>query len=79
MRGCSQAIGDDAVVEKRLDHFFEKLVCWGEPCFNMANEPDFVTPYAYTFLGKPWKTAAVMAAGREGDIQHDAGRDSGQR
>jgi len=48
-------------VEKRLDHFFEKLVCWGEPCFNMANEPDFVTPYAYTFLGKPWKTAAVMA------------------
>jgi len=58
--GLFQAIGDDAVVEKRLDHFFEKLVCWGEPCFNMANEPDFVTPYAYTFLGKPWKTAAVM-------------------
>ena len=59
--GLFKAIGDDAVVEKRLDHFFEKLVCWGEPCFNMANEPDFVTPYAYTFLGKPWKTAAVMA------------------
>ncbi len=58
--GLFKAIGDDAVVEKRLDHFFEKLVCWGEPCFNMANEPDFVTPYAYTFLGKPWKTAAVM-------------------
>jgi putative alpha-1,2-mannosidase len=26
----------------------------------MANEPDFVTPYAYTFLGKPWKTADVL-------------------
>jgi predicted alpha-1,2-mannosidase len=59
--GVFAAMGGDAVAEKRLDHFFEKLVCWGEPCFNMANEPDFVTPYAYTFLGKPWKTAAVMA------------------
>jgi predicted alpha-1,2-mannosidase len=59
-RGLFDAIGDDAVVEKRLDHFFTKLVCWGEPCFNMANEPDFVTPYAYTFLGKPAKTASVI-------------------
>lgn len=59
-QGLFDAIGDNAVVEKRLDHFFQKLVCWGEPCFNMANEPDFVTPYAYTFLGKPWKTASVV-------------------
>jgi predicted alpha-1,2-mannosidase len=59
--GVFAAMGGEAVAEKRLDHFFEKLVCWGEPCFNMANEPDFVTPYAYTFLGKPWKAAAVMA------------------
>jgi predicted alpha-1,2-mannosidase len=59
-RGLFDAIGDDAVVEKRLDKFFTKLVCWGEPCFNMANEPDFVTPYAYTFLGKPAKTASVI-------------------
>jgi predicted alpha-1,2-mannosidase len=59
-QGLFDAIGDDAVVEKRLDRFFQKLVCWGEPCFNMANEPDFVTPYAYTFLGKPWKTAEVI-------------------
>ena len=59
-RGLFDAIGDDAVTEKRLDRFFTKLVCWGEPCFNMANEPDFVTPYAYTFLGKPSKTASVI-------------------
>ena len=59
-QGLFDAIGDDAVVDKRLDKFFTKLVCWGEPCFNMANEPDFVTPYAYTFLGKPWKTADVV-------------------
>ncbi len=59
-QGLFDAIGDPAVVEKRLDRFFSKLVCWGEPCFNMANEPDFVTPYAYTFLGKPAKTADVL-------------------
>ena len=59
-RGLFDAIGSDAVVEQRLDRFFKKLVCWGEPCFNMANEPDFVTPYAYTFLGKPAKTAAIV-------------------
>lgn len=58
--GLFRAMGDDVEVERRLDHFFAKLVCWGEPCFNMANEPDFVTPFAYTALGKPWKTAAVL-------------------
>ena len=25
------------------------LRCWGEPCFNIENEPDFVTPYAYVY------------------------------
>jgi predicted alpha-1,2-mannosidase len=59
-RGLFHAMGGDVEVERRLDRFFSKLVCWGEPCFNMANEPDFVTPYAYTFLGKPWKTSAVL-------------------
>ena len=54
------AIGGDAKVEPRLDKFFSKLICWGEPCFNMANEPDFVTPYAYVFAGLPWKTQDVI-------------------
>jgi putative alpha-1,2-mannosidase len=53
-------IGGDQEVSTRLDKFFSKLVCWGEPCFNMANEPDFVTPYAYTFAGMPWKTQEVV-------------------
>jgi predicted alpha-1,2-mannosidase len=55
-----RAMGGEAEVEKRLDHFFTKLRCWGEPCFNMENEPDFVTPYAYVFLGKPWKTQELI-------------------
>ena len=54
------AMGGDAQVEPRLDKFFSKLICWGEPCFNMANEPDFVTPYTYVFAGMPWKTQDVI-------------------
>ena len=54
------AMGGDDVVEQRLDRFFTALRCWGKPCFNIENEPDFVTPYAYAFLGKPWKTEDVV-------------------
>jgi predicted alpha-1,2-mannosidase len=55
-----KAMGE-ARVEPRLDKFFTKLRCWGEPCFNMENEPDFVTPYAYVFAGMPWKSQDVIA------------------
>jgi predicted alpha-1,2-mannosidase len=54
------AIGGDDKVIPRLDKFFSKLRCWGEPCFNMENEPDFVTPYSYVFAGAPWKTQEVV-------------------
>lgn len=54
------AMGGDAAVTKRLDHFFVKLRCWGEPCYNIENEPDFVVPYAYVFAGQPWKTQDVV-------------------
>jgi putative alpha-1,2-mannosidase len=53
-------IGGDDATTPRLDKFFSKLICWGEPCFNMANEPDFVTPYTYVFAGQPWKTQEVV-------------------
>jgi putative alpha-1,2-mannosidase len=43
------AMGGSAAVIPRLDKFFSKLICWNEPCFNMANEPDFVTPYVYEY------------------------------
>lgn len=55
-----EAMGGERVVEPRLDRFFTALRCWGKPCFNIENEPDFVTPYAYVFLGKPWKTEEVV-------------------
>ena len=58
--GLFEAMGGEKEVEPRLDHFFSALRCWGKPCFNIENEPDFVTPYAYVFLGKPWKTQDVV-------------------
>ena len=54
------AMGGNAVVVHRLDSFFSKLICWGEPCFNMANEPDFVVPYTYEYTNQPWKTDDVI-------------------
>ena len=51
--------GEDKVIP-RLDKFFLKLRCWGEPCYNIENEPDFVVPYAYVFAGQPWKTQEVV-------------------
>ena len=54
------AIGGEEKVVPRLDKFFQKLRCWGEPCYNIENEPDFVVPYAYVFAGQPWKTQEVV-------------------
>lgn len=51
--------GEDAVIP-RLDKFFLKLRCWGQPCYNIENEPDFVVPYAYAWAGQPWKTQEVV-------------------
>jgi predicted alpha-1,2-mannosidase len=53
-------MGGDQAFVSRLDRFFSKLICWGEPCFNMANEPDFVVPYAYEYTSQPWKTDDVV-------------------
>ena len=46
-RGLFAAIGGDAEVRRRLDKFFNRLVSWGYPNFNIGNEPSFVAPYAY--------------------------------
>lgn len=59
-RGLFNAIGDDAEVTRRLDKFFTKLVGWGQPYFNIGNEPSFVSPYAYTWAGAPWRTQATV-------------------
>jgi len=54
-------IGSESEVQARLDKLFVKINCPdGEACFTIANEPDFVAPYAYTFAGMPWKTQEVV-------------------
>ena len=55
-----KAMGGANAVTPRLDRFFLKLRCWGQPCYNIENEPDFVVPYAYVFAGQPWKTQEVV-------------------
>ena len=54
------AMGGEAKVIPKLDRFFLLLRCWGQPCYNIENEPDFVVPYAYTFAGQPWMTQSVV-------------------
>jgi putative alpha-1,2-mannosidase len=54
------AIGGEDKVIPRLDKFFLKLRCRGEPCYTIENEPDFVVPYAYVFASQPWKTQEVV-------------------
>jgi predicted alpha-1,2-mannosidase len=54
------AMGGVDHVTPRLDKFFLKLRCWGQPCYNIENEPDFVVPYAYVWAGQPWKTQEVV-------------------
>jgi predicted alpha-1,2-mannosidase len=55
-----EAMGGVDKATARLDKFFLKLRCWGQPCYNIENEPDFVVPYAYVWAGQPWKTQEVV-------------------
>ena len=54
------SMGGEGKVIPRLARFFVLLRCWGQPCYNIENEPDFVVPYAYTFAGQPWMTQSVV-------------------
>jgi predicted alpha-1,2-mannosidase len=58
--GLFRAMGGNDAVIPRLDKFFQKVVGWGLPNFTVANEPDFVAPFAYLWAGAPWKTQEVI-------------------
>lgn len=55
-----QSMGGNDAVTPRLDRFFAKIDCRGEPCYTVGNEPDFVAPFAYLYVGKPWKAQEVL-------------------
>lgn len=50
--GLIQACGGEEAFEKRLDTFF------GHGYYNVNNEPSFLTPCLYHWIGKPEKTSA---------------------
>lgn len=49
--GLIEKCGGAADFEKRLDIFFDKGF------FNVNNEPSFLTPSLYHWLGKPWRSS----------------------
>ena len=51
MPGLIEKCGGAADFEKRLDIFFDKGF------FNVNNEPSFLTPCLYHWLGKPWRSS----------------------
>ncbi len=59
--GLSSALGGDAVTVARLDDLFSELNAGVDsPHFYMGNEPQFGTPWLYTFFGAAPKTQAVV-------------------
>lgn len=55
--------GGKKFVEDRLDHFCSKINHgWApeEPYYWLGNEPCFGSVFVYNYLGKPWKTQALV-------------------
>jgi predicted alpha-1,2-mannosidase len=60
LRGVIDRIGGNEVVIKRLDSFFTEFNAGPDrPYFFIGNEPVFPVPWAYNYVGAPWKTQAV--------------------
>lgn len=49
--GLIEMCGGDDVFERRLDAFFDRGF------YNVNNEPSFLTPCLYHWLGKPWRSS----------------------
>lgn len=60
LRGVIDRIGGNEAVVKRLDGFFTEFNAGPDrPHFFIGNEPVFPVPWAYNYVGAPWKTQAV--------------------
>lgn len=60
VRGLFTAMGGNAAVRDRLDHFFTKLNAGpDEPYAFLGNEPIMHTLWLYDWAGAPWKTQEV--------------------
>ena len=60
LRGVIDRIGGDEVAIKRLDSFFTEFNAGPDrPYFFIGNEPVFPVPWAYNYVGAPWKTQRI--------------------
>jgi predicted alpha-1,2-mannosidase len=64
MAGVLGALGTAGQVTRRLDEFFAQLNAGGEPYAWLGNEPSFLSPWAYQWLGAPARTQDVVARAR---------------
>lgn len=61
MAGLLAALGPASSVAQRLDGFFRRLNAGPDrPYAWLGNEPCLGTPYAYLWLGLPWRSEAVV-------------------
>ncbi|MET7607467.1 GH92 family glycosyl hydrolase [Streptomyces avermitilis] len=61
MAGLTTAMGGRGAAAKRLDTFLTQLNAGpNEPYMWAGNEPDFAVPWAYNYLGEPWKTQETV-------------------
>ena len=59
--GLVEIIGGADEAERRLDHLFRRLDAgYGDEWYASGNEPSFQIPWTYNWIGKPWKTQAVV-------------------
>ncbi|MCB0895480.1 MAG: GH92 family glycosyl hydrolase [Nocardioidaceae bacterium] len=64
MAGLLGSLGTEAMVAGRLDDFFDELNVGGEPHAWLGNEPSFLSPWAYHWLGDPSRTQDVVDRAR---------------
>ena len=78
--GLVTALGGRQAVADRLDKFTSQLnVGPEEPYLWAGNEPNFLVPWLYNYIGQPWKTQAIGRPGAQHAIQPHARRRAGQR
>jgi predicted alpha-1,2-mannosidase len=59
--GLVTALGGRQAVADRLDKFTSQLnVGPAEPYLWAGNEPDFLVPWLYNYIGQPWKTQQLV-------------------
>lgn len=62
--GLVDRMGGTAAAEMRLDHFTSKILIEGwnveVPFYWPANQPSFIAPFVYNFVGKPEKAQSLL-------------------